>query len=97
MKRGALSLDAIKAAKPSPAPAAVDHAPDQAKRGRPAKHDASVRALTVRLAFDDWAALKRLADDQAMADAREGRPMTSANDLLVEAVRDYLAKRASRG
>ena len=95
MKRGSLSLDAIKAAKPAPRPAAAD--PDQAKRGRPQKHDASVRALTVRLAFDDWAALKRLADDQAMTDAREGRPMTSANDLLVEAVRDYLAKRASRG
>ncbi len=101
MKRGSLSLDALKAHKGAPEqkPALGDTGdiPDQAStRGRPRKRD-TARALTVRLAFDDWAALKRLADDQAMQDARDGRPMTSINDLLIEAVRDYLAKRAARG
>lgn len=101
MKRAPLNLDSLKATRAAPAalatPEATTPSPDQAKRGRPAKHDATARALTVRLGFDDWAALKRLADDQAMTDAREGRPMTSINDLFVEAVRDYLAKRSARG
>lgn len=96
-RRGKMSLDAVKAKKTAD-PVVVEEPSkvDANGPGRPRKHD-QARALTVRLDFDDWAAIKRLADDQAMSDARDGRPMTSVNDLIAEAVRDYLAKRAARG
>jgi hypothetical protein len=109
-KRAPISFAAVKATKaiqaePAPKAKAKAETPPGAGRGRPVKHKdpqtgerVKAVSLTLRLDPDLYTQLADLAHAEKIKSRTHGDgSAVSMNDLLIDAVRDLIAKRASRG